>query len=256
MILAIDAGNTRIKWGVHDGLAWVAQGSVPNSEAVRLGEAWRGYAAPHRIAISNVAGEKIASELTVLLKHWHTNPVWIEARATECGVSNNYDNPVQLGSDRWAALIGARAICSQPCLVATLGTAVTVDALTAEGLFLGGIIMPGIALMHDVLARRTASYALQHAAQLHTNVSTQAGNFRPFPSNTADAVHSGCLQALAGAVERMATELAKSAGQQPQAILSGGDAELLQPLLNLPVQLVDNLVLQGLLKIAQQENAR
>jgi type III pantothenate kinase len=250
MILAIDAGNTRIKWGLHDGLAWVAQGSVPKSEAVRLGVDWRGYAAPDRIVISNVAGEKIGSELVVLFRHWHANPVWVEARATECGVNSRYENPAQLGSDRWAALIGARAICSQPCLVVTLGTAMTVDALAADGTFLGGVIVPGIALMHDALARRTASSALHQAAQLKTGI------FKSFSTNTADAVHSGCLLALSGAVEQMATELAKSAGQQPQAILSGGDADLLQPLLNMPVLLVDNLVLQGLLKIAQKESAR
>jgi len=116
----------------------------------------------------------------------------------------------------------------------------TVDALNGEGLFLGGCIIPGAALMRDALARDTANLALR------------AGKFSYFPDNTGDAITSGAINALAGAVERMALYLRESTGAEPRIVLSGGDASLVEERLNAQGAVVDNLVLEGLLHIARQ----
>lgn len=239
MILAIDAGNTRVKWGVHDGSAWRLLGGVTHGDVGRLAAEWQHLPEPAHIIVSNVGGERIRIELLQLFSRWRKQPRWLVARSYEAGVTNGYADPAQLGSDRWAALIAARARCSGACVVIDAGTAVTVDALSAEGKFLGGIILPGPELMQASLAGGTAA------------IKSGTGAFASFPTNTADGVYSGALQALAGAVERMASALAAAAGCQPQLIISGGAAPLLRQTLNMQVQVVDNLVLEGLVGVAQ-----
>lgn len=242
MILAIDSGNTRIKWGMHDGNDWVSTGTATHLDLVRLAKSWRTFEIPDEIIISNVAGEIIRSELVVLLAHWHCEPRWIMASNQECGVVNCYSEPERLGSDRWAALIAARGMSLGPCLVVSAGTAMTVDVLLDSGQFLGGIIVPGQQLMLDALVGKTAGVR-----------PLPGGKFTHYPNNTSDAVFSGTLQALAGAIFMMHNEVVKSYQVEPLCFLSGGDAAVIKPLLNaIPTQIVDNLVLEGLIRIAQQ----
>ncbi|MBX3665789.1 MAG: type III pantothenate kinase, partial [Burkholderiales bacterium] len=149
-------------------------------------------------------------------------------------------DPASLGPDRWAALIGARRLTGAACIVVNAGTTMTVDALGGDGVFLGGCIVPGARLMREAMARDTANLALRDGA------------FSYFPDNTGDALFSGAVNALAGAVERMARYLEEITGAPPPVILSGGDAQLVEKRLNAQVTVVDNLVLEGLLHIATQ----
>ncbi|HSD60895.1 MAG TPA: type III pantothenate kinase [Burkholderiales bacterium] len=240
IVLAVDAGNTRIKWGLHDGAAWTARGAATHGERSALERDWAPLAAPQRIAVSNVAGPETGAFLRERLARWGAESCWIRSLPQQGGVRNGYRDPSQLGCDRWAALIAARRRVSGPCLVVNAGTAMTVDALAADGLFLGGIIVPGAGLMKRALAGSTA--ALDEAA----------GLFEDFPRSTADAMVSGSIQALGGAVERMARLLRERAGAEPRCILSGGAAPLLAPRLGLPLEVADNLVLEGLLIIAHE----
>jgi type III pantothenate kinase len=240
MILAIDAGNSRVKWGLHDGRGWLSQGWADNGEMRVLGKAWRGMATPGRVVISNVAGAGMREALGALLSHWIVTPFWVTAEASACGVSNGYDNPAQLGSDRWAALVAAWGMRRAGCLVVNAGTALTADVLSDEGVFLGGVIVPGLVLMQQSLGAGTALGA------------QPCGRFTPLPGNTADAVYSGALQALAGAVESMWRELARVRPRDPHCVLSGGTAQQLAPLLAMPVTAVENLVLEGLVRIARE----
>lgn len=247
LIFAVDAGNSRIKWGLHGDSGWQRQGWVKTEDAAELKEAWREIEAPRQIIVSNVAGEETKACLEAALKHWGIAPQWIHAQDFQCGVSNGYDQPEQLGADRWAALIAARHLHKGCCLVVTIGTALTADALSQRGEFLGGMIVPGLTLMREALAGKTAGIA-PYGGML------AQGGFKPFPTNTADAVYSGALCALAGTVKRMAAQLAAASGTRPLCILSGGAAHLLLPHLNIPLRRVDNLVLEGLIRIAQEGN--
>lgn len=242
-LLAIDSGNTRIKWGLHDGSGWLKQGVVAQGKSAPLallGQEWQGLPEPARIVISNVAGEPARATLSGLFSGWQAAPQWISASAFQCGVRNYYADPSQLGSDRWAALIAAWGQQRCGCLVVNAGTAMTVDALSDTGEFLGGIIVPGLDLMQKALVTNTAS------------LGSKKGEFQDYPDNTADAIASGAMQALAGAVERMSTSLAATLGHVPDCIISGGAAQLLQPRLNLSARVVDNLVLEGLVLIAAE----
>ncbi len=235
MILVIDAGNSRIKWGGHEGGTWLKSGTVSHAEITTLYNAWEGLPSPQTVVIANVAGEKIRAVLESALARFKAPTHWVEALAVQCGVRNGYEVPAQLGVDRWAAAIAAWHICHESCVVINAGTAVTVDTLSRDGVFLGGLILPGTALMRDALAQNTA-------------LKFPRGRLRTFPGNTADAVESGILQAVLGAVEHMRTAL----GDDVPCLLSGGTAAELAPHLNPQPKVVDNLVLEGLILIAHE----
>jgi type III pantothenate kinase len=240
MILAIDAGNTRIKWGLWEDCGFVAQGSILTPRAGELPDALHMLPRAERAIGSNVAGTEVRTAIEAALAPWRTPLRWIVSTSAQCGVTSRYETPAQLGTDRWAALIGARARCSGPCIVVNAGTAVTVDALTAEGVFLGGLILPGLELMARSLAAGTADLPLQ------------PGRFRQFPTNSMDAIGSGALQAVAGAVDRMSQNVVAAQHAQPQLVLSGGAAEVIGRILARPYILAPGLVLEGLVAIAQE----
>lgn len=231
MIICIDSGNTRIKWGVHDGRCWLAQGAVAHADVADLAELLRAWPAAN-VRLANVAGPRAAAAIRQALAAWQPSLREVQSSAASHEVRNGYQNPAQLGVDRWCALLGARGITLKPCLVVMAGTATTIDTLDANGQFLGGLILPGLDLMRRSLARDTAALPLasgQHAA---------------YPCNTDDAIISGCLEAQLGAIERAFARIADEAGAL--CLLSGGSAELLAPLLSIPHRLIDNLVLDGL----------
>jgi type III pantothenate kinase len=239
MLLAIDAGNSFVKWGYHDGRTWHGQQRVALAD---FSTDPRHYLATEaaRGIVANVAGERLQALLQSALPDvsWQ----WVQAEQQACGVINSYTQATQLGADRWAALIGARAMSHEPCIVVSAGTALTADLLADDGHFLGGAIAPGWQLMHDALASGT------------TAIHLSSGEVSPLPINTADAVHTGITYALLGVIEKMAQGLEEKVKRPIGCILTGGAAHKIAPYLNRPVQLVDNLVLEGLLLLAQKEN--
>jgi len=237
MILALDAGNTRIKWGIWAG-GFLAQGSILTAQAAQLFDALHAHARPARAIGSNVAGAAVGEQLQQALQPWRLPVYWIESRAEQCGVRSAYREPAQLGTDRWAALIGAHARGIGDALVVNSGTAVTIDALDASGAFLGGLILPGVELMGRALAQGTAG------------LPQRAGAFDLLPRDTADAIHSGAVQALCGAVDRMRKVLGGESAVV-QVLLSGGAAHLLAPMIEPAPILAPNLVLEGLVEIAR-----
>lgn len=251
MQLLVDAGNTRIKWALieADALAtqtlghWSAFGSVQRADISQLGEAWRTVNIS-RVLLSNVAGAEMRECLEQMTSRaFGLKPVplsWFASVPELAGVRNGYRDPAQLGCDRFAAAIGAHALFpNQNLLIVSCGTATTVDAVTADGLFVGGMILPGLATMASSLARTT---------QL-PQVPQQLETLQLFADNTADAIASGCLAAQVGAIERALAAHHKNTGAV-HCLLSGGAAAMIAPHLTVPCQMVDNLVLTGLQAVA------
>jgi type III pantothenate kinase len=246
LILAIDAGNSRVKWGWHDGSGWTSVATVSLIEFAASGDHVNPFSVTHedpeRIIISNVAGDGAHHLLVNWTSIFEAEPLWLRAKGEGWGVSNRYDRPEQLGPDRWAALIAARALHAGPCLVVNAGTATTVDMLTGDGTFLGGVILPGVELMRFVLHEHTGRLPIQE------------GGHRDAPRNTADAIETGCRHAQAGAVERM-YRVFRDLELNPLCIVSGGAARVLVDQLSMPRRYVENLVLDGLAHIAHTERA-
>lgn len=234
MLLLVDAGNTRVKWALADMAAapgeWLAQGAAAHATLDTLPQAWLGTRIDRAI-ISNVAGADLRARLGALLPAVPTE--WFASSERRAGLVNGYRNPTQLGCDRFAAAIGARALePGRALVVATCGTATTIDAVSADGVFIGGMILPGLALMASSLARNTAQLP---------QVAPGAAPPPLFADNTDDAIVSGCLSAQAGAIER-----AVRAHQAERCIVSGGAAPWVSASLNIPHRLADNMVLVGL----------
>jgi len=234
MLLCLDAGNTRLKFGLRDGGAWRLQGAA---EYARAFDVLREKlpAPPARIVACNVAGDTVRQQIETFAARLRCPLDWLASSAIACGVSNGYDTPQQLGADRWAALIGARALHAGACVVVVAGTATTIDVLDAQGRFRGGLILPGVSLMQQSLAGNTAG------------LPRARGRYRPLATNTDDAIVSGALHATLGAIARVRGALD---GETP-CLLSGGAAVELVSHLPRPHRVIENLVLEGLARHAQ-----
>ena len=239
VLLAFDAGNTRIKWGVHDGHAWSVLGAIDTASAARLYDSIRGSLPLDAAIACNVAGDSVRSEIERACAQAQVPLTVIASAGAQLGVTNGYADPAQLGADRWAALIAAHHAGGGHKLVVNAGTALTVDALQADGRFLGGLIVPGPALMRASLHRGTAGLRLTE------------GRFAEFPRSTPDAITSGALQACLGAIERLAAAMGAHGAPVERVVLSGGAAREIAEGLKLRYDLRENLVLDGLALIAR-----
>jgi type III pantothenate kinase len=239
MILCLDSGNTRIKWGLHDGRQWLAHGALQQADARQLQALTDTYPPPAQILLANVAGDQAVAAITHHLQNWGVALTEIQSAPRQAGVTNLYQNPAQLGVDRWCALLAAWQLRQQACVVVMAGTATTIDTLDQHGNFLGGFILPGSALMRHALCAGTAD--LQSAT----------GTYKTYPRTTHEAIHSGLIEAQAGAIERAFHRLD---GDQKSCILSGGNAPQLVAHLAIAVTLAHNLPLEGLVAIWREDH--
>lgn len=237
MILLLDVGNTRLKWGVSQNGRWLDRGVSPVDRLSGLGEQFDGLGLRGVVA-SCVAGEAVRSELSQVFSDRDIPVHWLRATAERCGVRNAYARPEQLGSDRFAILIACLHGGLTPCLVVSAGTALTVDALLEDGRHLGGVISPGLSLMRRALSLGTAG------------VQVEAGELEEFPTSTESAVVTGTRLALVGVVREMQARFAGRLGQKPRLVLSGGDGAALLADLGGDACLRPNLVLEGLRQVA------
>ena len=251
--LAIDIGNTRLKWALyaapHTGAVLLEQGAVFLETIDDLAEHdWQKLPAPTSMLGCVVAGDAVRRRVEEQMELWDIDPHWVVPSAHEAGLTNGYDYPSRLGADRWVALAGARSRVlaaaaaaaakdkpPRPALVVMVGTAVTVDALDASGRFIGGLILPGFGLMLRALEQGTAG------------LKVPTGEVVDFPTNTSDALMSGGADAIAGAIERQVRRLQVRTGAEPMLFMTGGAAVKLAPITDMPFETVETLIFEGLL---------
>ena len=186
--LALDVGNTRLKWALYEaprpGAQLLSHGAVFLENIDRLAEEeWKDLPVPTKMIGCIVAGEAIRRRVEEQMELWDVTVRWVVPSVHEAGVTNGYDHPTRLGADRWVAMIGAHARMHaqtqgqppRPMVVVMVGTAVTVEAISADGHFLGGLILPGHGIMLRALESGTAGLRVP------------TGEVRPFPTNTSDA---------------------------------------------------------------------
>jgi len=240
--LLVDLGNARLKWALSSRDTWQI-GTIDlqvRDLSPALDGDWAPLTPPQKVLISNVAGDaRLQALQRWVVEHWSTSIHVVRAKAESLGVKNTYRDPGQLGADRWAAIIAARGITSTAACVVDCGTAVTLDALSAEGEFVGGVIFPGLNLLRDSLIRGTK--------EIRT---TEGDDSNCFARATADGVAAGTVYGLAGAIERVLHEFQQRLGDPMQVFLTGGDAPRLEPRLGQSVTHVPDLVLRGLAHIA------
>ena len=246
--LAVDIGNTRLKWALYaddarPGASPERQGAVFIENCGRLADDdWQHLAAPRAMLGSNVASDAVRRRVEEQMDRWDVAPRWVVPSTQAGGVTNGYDHPTRLGADRWVAVIGARAHARQrgfggPVLVVMVGTAVTVEALSSDGHYLGGLILPGHGIMLRALESGTAGLRVP------------TGEVRDFPTNTSDALTSGGTYAITGAIERLYRHLQAREGRAPLVLMTGGAGWKVSPALDVPHELIEGLIFDGLLAL-------
>jgi len=239
--LLVDIGNSRVKWATFQGGVLGPQSAAHHSA---WGEAeWRNEIArltPQRVVAASVGATAARDALIAATRAaLGSDPEFVTVTAYAAGVHNGYSNAAQLGVDRWLAVIGAFQRYRTACCVIDAGTALTIDAVDDDGRHLGGFIVPGPRLMVRSLHAGTSDLADRSAWGGEADATR-------FPTNTREAIEQGCLVALAGLVDRAVDRIAERSGRPPTIVLTGGDALLLMPALRRRVEIVPDLVLQGL----------
>ena len=245
MALLVDIGNTHIKWCDSADLADIGP-SIGLSSNLRevLSQQWSRLDMPSAVMVSNVAGRETETILsTWMIETWNMQPTYVKVRHEQLGVVNGYRKPVQLGVDRWMALIAARALFQQVLIVVDCGTATTIDAMDDTGLHYGGIILPGYQMMQESMLGNTAIPDYTNAVQKTL-----------FATDTASGIRSGAVIATAGAVEKIVGAMRNRAKGEVICLVTGGGAEELIGVTDISVRHEPHLVLNGLDQIARQAN--
>jgi len=263
LYLVFDLGNTRLKWAAVESTQniadrnkklWAYSGSISNKsfQSPELRAELSDYISktlpkPDAIAFCCVAGDTAIENLRGLFPQWQ-DLEWKQFTGSSSyeGVRTLYQDPNKLGADRWAALIGARALSNTNTLVINAGTATTIDLLGGNGVHYGGWILPGLSLMQESLQQNTAQLPLAVRAN-------QSDAQARFGITTDEAITGGCDAAQMGAILR-AVYLAKAMNHPVERIwLDGGNAKILAneikqfpELAVLPIEPIEGLVLRGL----------
>ena len=244
-VLVLDIGNTRLKWAKFERGAIVSRGAIFLAELEHFVQrAGLDRNPPQRVIGSHVANAASKDRIERQCAALNVPLTWVSSTAKASGVVNSYDDPTRLGTDRWAATVAAWQRGLAPCIVACAGTALTVDQLDERGIFLGGAIVAGYHAMLGGLAGNTAA------------LSVDAGEWTAQPTNTRDALATGAIDAMVGAIEHGQARLAqrlreRGVTQIPRIILTGGSAYRLLAHLPAGNAVIDSLVLEGVYLLAQ-----
>ncbi len=237
----LDLGNSRCKFVILKPGEADTFGAKPYQDRSRL-DVIASVLEPHDPLDSIVACSVLGQESNEQLQNrFATSRFYFLDPAERCfGVTLAYKDPGTLGADRLAALIAAKVRYEGSTCIVDCGTAVTVDVLDPGGMHRGGVIFPGLASMRAALETDTA-------IDLHE----EAGGLAIPATSTRDAIYSGCLSAVAGGINQAVDRMQAEGSPFDQVILTGGDAELLMPLLAQPVIHEPDWVLEGLRHVSQ-----
>lgn len=234
--LLVDIGNTRIKWKQAEDTraADYHLAALPT----QLSTWWNRE--PSALWLAGVNPEAVDQAQAWAERHWTCPLRRVETERERDGLRIAYEQPANLGVDRWLAMLGARDIQTGALCVVDCGSAVTVDRVAADGQHLGGWILPGLPLMAWSLGQK--SPVLQRLLQTAQAPSEPR---QTWGRDTVGGVTMGALHAIAGAVNHCLTET------DVTCLITGGDAERIAPLLARPPRAVPDLVLRGLETLAR-----
>ena len=229
--LLIDLGNTRLKlaWAQGDGVDYLGTVDDPRAVVERVPEA------PASIWLSSVADPQHTQQLVdALAAHWACPIEVVSVARYHRHLPTRYATD-QLGVDRWLAMLGCRGLCQRACLVVDCGTAITLDLVAGEGVHVGGYILPGLGLMRQALLQATA-----------IRVPEAGPSESELPTDTASAINQGAQASVVALIEK----LLEQAGAEVALFIGGGDARSLSPLVSGRHDIVEQMVLLGLSRLA------
>ena len=252
MMLLIDIGNSRLKWATFNQDGTLSpQKSIAYKEAdsleLSIAQSWLELEMPWQgVYLASVA-DKHVNELIInwVSNSWGIGVEVMQTEASACSVVNGYENPEQLGVDRWLALIGARDLSREVTCILDCGTAITLDILTAHGHHAGGLILPNETMMQNSLLSNTSD--LQRLVAEHDST----GHYKLLGRDTHTGILSGSVYAVIGLLEYVLQRLEKN-HNHVKVILTGGGAKTFVPLIQRPCSYMPDLVLHGMAVMVKQ----
>ena len=234
MLLAVDIGNTNIKFGVFDGEDIVARFSVPTSSAVN--EVVSSFTGPiDSSIICSVVPDATDRLVGVLLRKIGKAP-FVVTNSLNFGLEINYEPISAVGTDRLVNSFAAAEKYGVPCIVCSFGSATTIDAVSGERELLGGLIAPGFAMMAEALHMRTAQLPAAEIGQADS----------PINNTTGDSIRAGVFYSQLGLIETAVLKMKEVVGEQAKVIATGGFSSLMAERSQLIDQMDENLTLNGL----------
>lgn len=246
-ILLVDVGNSNLKW------AWLSGGAFqPGGELVHAGKLESESLAqltsdqsPNRIVTSCVASAEIKTVLKAWAQQQYDRQVeFVTSPRQGCGLTNAYESPEQLGSDRWAAMVAAHRHFNTDVCIVDAGSAVTIDLLQSNGEHNGGYILPGLAKMKECLLTGTAISIEPESVNMVVEVNPG--------HSTESCISNGCLRAVCSLVESSVDQFKQQSGKDVTCIITGGDSRCVAKGLSMPYSIEPDLVLIGLAEIAKE----
>jgi len=238
----VDMGNTTMKWCEEGNTAAYRTAVFPDRANPDFFQThWSGLADVDAIWVGAVGSAAWLEQLQVFVRAKKI-PLHVVQTAPNYGpMRNAYNPPESLGIDRWLAAMGAWYRLRQAVVVVDAGTAVTVDAVTGAGVFLGGAILPGWRLCAQALEQGTAALAV-----------TADATHDKWPDTTAAAFQCGVRLAVVGGITAAITMAEEALGEPCRHMICGGDGAALSQYLGINVEQVPDLVLQGLQRVADR----
>jgi type III pantothenate kinase len=257
MLLVVDVGNTQTHFGVFaDGAEEIAEhwrfATVRESTRDELGAALSNLLALRGLRFSDIGNAIISSTVPQLSEQWTEmssrylgQEMLVVGPAIKTGMPIRIDNPREVGADRLVNAVAAYDRVRDTCVVVDFGTAITYDAISASGEYLGGIITPGAEISIDALYERAAKLPKVELAPPRSLIG----------KSTVDAIRSGIVYGFGGQVDGIVRRLRAELGPTTTVIATGGLAEALVPFVQETIDQVDDLLtLQGL-RLIWQRNA-
>ena len=244
MLLAVDVGNTQTHFGVfREGEDQVAEhwrfATERQSTGDELGAALSNLLALRGLSFTDVEHSIVSSTVPQLQEQWLLmserylgSPTIVVGPSIRTGMPIRIDNPREVGADRLVNAVAAYERVRDACVVVDFGTAITYDAVSGAGEYLGGIITPGAEISMDALYERAAKLPKVELAEPRALIG----------KSTVEAIRSGIAYGFAGQVEGIVRRLRAELGPETKVIATGGLAHSLVPFIRETIDEVDDLL--------------
>ena len=240
MLLAIDIGNSSIKFGVFDGETLLSKFSIPTSRGLTVDDLRFAIGRSLDLPISSAIACSVVPDVNDRIQEFFQTSFQIDpffiTNDLDFGFEIIYFDPASLGTDRLVNTFAAAHKYGLPAIVCSFGTATTIDAINSESKFLGGLIAPGMQMMADALHHYTSKLPAVDVCQESWVVT---------PS-TEDCIRAGVFYSQQGLLEVAVRDIKKDIGDSPKVVATGGFASLIAENTGVIDVVDENLLLDGL----------
>lgn len=227
MILAIDVGNTQIVIGVYRNSELFAHWRI-STYPLKTGDEIAGmlasllenknlkYVHINAMVVSSVVPDSTQALKDMAARYFNFEPLFVSP-GIKTGIPILYDNPHEVGADRIANAVAGFHLYGGPLIVVDFGTAITFDAISKKGEYLGGAIAPGIAISSDALFKAAAKLSRVDIVKPRSVIG----------KNTVESLQSGILFGFAGQVDTMVNRIKEEIGSDARVVATGGLVDLI-----------------------------